>query len=64
MLHLLPSDDLKTVYKYVKQYIDNPQMKQVELYTSFPKKAFPETLSGNLKELGLAPNCALVAKLV
>ena len=44
MLHLLQSDDLKTVYKYVKQYVDNPQMKQVELFTSFPKKAFPETM--------------------
>ena len=64
MLHLLPSDNLTTVYKYVKQYINNPNLKGVELFTSFPKKSYPESMSGTLKELGLAPTCALVAKLV
>jgi hypothetical protein len=64
MLRLLPSDNLTTVYKYVKQYINNPNLKGVELFTSFPKKSYPESMTGTLKELGLAPTCALVAKLV
>jgi hypothetical protein len=51
------------VYKYVKPYIEN-KGKAFELYTNFPLKAYGESLTGTLKELGLAPTCVLIVKLV
>lgn len=63
MLTLLPTDSLPDVYKYVKPYIENVG-KKFELYTNFPVKAYAESLPGTLKELGLAPSCALIVKLV
>jgi len=63
MLTMLPSDSLADVYRYVRPYIENVG-KKFELYTNFPVKAYGEQLSGSLKELGLAPSCALIVKLV
>ena len=62
MLTLLPTDTMPVVYKYVKPYIENVG-KKFELYTNFPVKAYGEALTGTLKELGLAPSCALIVKL-
>lgn len=63
MLTLLPTDTLPTVYKYVKPYIENVG-KKFELYTNFPKKSYHETMPGTLKEVGLAPSCALIVRLI
>lgn len=61
VLRLLPDDTMKEVYKYVKPYIEN-KGKKFELFTNFPKKAYGEELTGTLKDLGLAPSCALIVK--
>ena len=63
ILTLLPTDTLSVVYKYVKPYIENAG-KKFELYTNFPVKGYAESLTGTLKELGLAPSCVLIVKLV
>lgn len=63
MLTLLPTQTLPEVYEHVKPYIEN-KGKAFELYTNFPKKAYGEKLEGNLKDLGLAPSCALIVKLL
>lgn len=63
MLTMLPTDSLPDVYNYVKPYIENVG-KKFELYTNFPVKAYGEQLAGTLKDLGLAPSCALIVKLV
>jgi len=63
VLTLLPNDTLPTVYKYVKQHVPNHLNKQLELFTSFPKKSYPETMLGSLKDLGLVPSCALNVRL-
>ncbi len=63
MLTMLPTDTLPAVYKYVKPYIENTG-KKFELYTNFPVKAYGEQMAGTLKELGLAPSCVLIVKLV
>lgn len=63
MLTMLPTDSLPAVYKYVKPYIENPG-KKFELYTNFPVKGYGEQMAGTLKELGLAPSCVLIVKLV
>lgn len=63
MLTMLPTDTLPDVYKYVNPYIENVG-KKFELYTNFPVKAYGEKLIGTLKELGLAPSCALIVKLL
>lgn len=62
VLRLLPEDTMKEVYKYVKPYVDY-KGKKFELFTNFPKKAYGEELKGTLKDLGLAPSCALIVKL-
>lgn len=62
---MLNSDTLATVYKYLKPLVHEISPgKQFELYTSFPKKSYPEQMLGTLKELGLVPTCALVVKYV
>lgn len=63
VLTLLPSDTLPVVYKYVKQNVANHLNKHLELFTSFPKKSYPESMAGSLKDLGLVPSCALNVKL-
>ena len=66
-LTLLPTDTLAAVYKYIRPHLlqeKNQPGKTLELYTSFPKKVFPEQMTGTLKELGLAPTCALNVRFV
>jgi hypothetical protein len=63
VLTLLPTDTLPVLYKYVKPYIEN-KGKTFNLCTNFPVKAYAEATSGTLKELGLAPSCVLIVKLV
>jgi len=63
MLTLLPTDNLKMVYKYVRPYVETKN-KEFTLFTNFPQKAYGEKLEGSLKELGLAPSCVLIVKLI
>ena len=63
MLTLLPTDNLKMVYKFVRPYIET-KGKEFSLWTNFPSKAYDEKLDGSLKELGLAPSCVLIVKLL
>lgn len=63
ILRLLQSDPITEVYKYVRPYIEKKGAK-FELQTNFPLKSYAETLPGTLKELGLAPSCVLMVKLV
>lgn len=63
LLNLLPTDKLSVVYSFVRPYIEN-KGKAFELCTNFPKKAYSEHLTGTLKDLGLAPSCVLIVKLV
>ena len=63
MLTLLPTDTLKTVYKFVTPYIET-KGKEFNLWTNFPAKSYDLKLAGTLKELGLAPSCVLIVKLL
>lgn len=56
------TDDLiAIVYKAVRPYLENGEnAKKFVLRTNFPTKAYDERDSKTLKELGLAPSCALV----
>ena len=47
------------VYKAVRPYIEKEDANFV-VRTTFPNKAYLETETKTLKELGLAPSCALV----
>ena len=61
LLNLSSTDIMATVYSYIRPYVDG---KLFELSTNFPKKPYAETLAGSLKELGLAPSCVFIVKLV
>lgn len=60
MLSLLPTDSVSAVYKYVRPYMEG---KKFELCTNFPAKVYEESVSGSLKDLGLAPSCVMIVKL-
>ena len=63
MLTLLPTDTISMVYKYVKPYIE-AKGEAFSLCTNFPAKIYTEKVTGTLKELGLAPSCVMVVKLL
>ncbi len=62
ILKLLVSDKMASVYKFISPYIEN-KGRQFEVRTTFPNKAYPESETKTLKELGLAPSSAVVIQL-
>jgi hypothetical protein len=58
------SDKMSSVYKAVRPYIEKREFAQkFVVRTNFPNKVYDEVDPRNLKELGLAPSCALVLQL-
>ena len=52
---------MSAVYAAVRPYLENKaNAKTFELRTNFPNRAYIEIETKTLKELGLAPSCALV----
>lgn len=62
LVKLKQSDPIAKVYKYVRPYAEEGKTSRFELRTNFPNKAYAEKESKSLKELGLAPSCALIMK--
>ena len=62
LVKLSQSDPIAKVYKYVRPYAEEGKTAKFELRTNFPNKAYVESDSKSLKELGLAPSCALIMK--
>ena len=57
-------DKMIGVYKVVRPYIENRDFShKFVVRTNFPNKVYDEADPRNLKELGLAPSCALVLQL-
>jgi hypothetical protein len=64
IVKLTVSDKMSIVYKAVRPYIENREYaNKFVVRTNFPNKAYDELDPRNLKELGLAPSCALVLQL-
>ncbi len=64
IIKLNATDKMKEVYKAVRPYIENQEAsKKFIVRTNFPNKVYLENDQKNLKELGLAPSCALVIQL-
>jgi len=61
IVKVLVSDQIILIYKLVKPYLENKD-KAFKLRTNFPNKAYEQNEDKNLKELGLAPSCALVVQ--
>ena len=62
LVKLGQSDPIAKVYKYVRPYAEEGNKAKFELRTNFPNKAYVESDKKSLKELGLAPSCALIMK--
>lgn len=61
IVKLLATDLMRKVYKAVRPYLENPKNGGLfELRSNFPNRAYTEIEEKNLKELGLAPSCALI----
>jgi len=57
-------DKMLAVYKAVRPYIENREYShRFVVRTNFPNKVYDEVDPRNLKEMGLAPSCALVLQL-
>lgn len=63
IVKLLPNDKMAAVYIAVRPYMES-KSKRFELRTNFPNRSYLESDTKNLKELGLAPSCALVVHLI
>ena len=63
IIKLLISDKMSSVYAAARPYLENKaNAKNFELRTNFPNRPYLEGDAKNLKELGLAPSCALVVR--
>jgi hypothetical protein len=62
IVKLLVTDKMPLVYQMIRPYLENPKVASFELRTNFPNKAYVESETKNLKELGLYPSCALVVQ--
>lgn len=62
LLKMLATDTIAQVYKYMRPYLEGGKATKFELRTSFPNKSYPENDTKTLKELGLAPSSALIAR--
>lgn len=61
IVKLLVTDKIASVYKAVRPYIENrDHSNKFVVRTNFPNKVYDEVDPRTLKELGLAPSCALV----
>ena len=64
IVKLTIGDKMNSVYKAVRPYIEKREFAQrFVVRTNFPNKVYDEIDPRNLKELGLAPSCALVLQL-
>ena len=64
IVKLTITDKMITVYKAVRPYIENRDFAhKFVVRTNFPNKVYDEVDPRSLKELGLAPSCALVLQL-
>lgn len=61
IIKLLITDKMSSVYAATRPYLENKaNAKTFELRTNFPNRPYLEGDAKTLKELGLAPSCALV----
>ena len=60
ILKLLTTDIMKTVYDYIKPYIECKEISKIEIRSVFPRKTYDRKSELTLKELGLYPTAALV----
>jgi len=60
LLTLLTTDTIDKVYKFVGPYLEGGKNARIELRTNFPRRSYAAADPKNLKELGLAPSCALI----
>lgn len=62
IMKLLTTDTIEQVYKLVKPYIESRDQVFV-VRTNFPNRAYQRSEPKTLKELGLAPSCALIIQI-
>ena len=61
IVKMFPTDRIKVVYEAVRPYLeDSSNSRRIVLRSNFPQRAFLESETKTLKELGLAPSCALI----
>ncbi|TNV79330.1 hypothetical protein FGO68_gene11922 [Halteria grandinella] len=61
IVKLLITDKIEALYQAIIPYLENRENRhRIVVRTNFPSKAYQRGEQKNLKELGLAPSCALV----
>ena len=57
---MLATDTIDKIYELVEQYSESGDIEKFEIRTNFPRRNYLMNEMKTLKELGLAPSCALI----
>ena len=60
LLKMLATDTIDKIYELVEQYSESGDIEKFEIRTNFPRRNYLMNEMKTLKELGLAPSCALI----